>query len=137
VADSATAVAGLGLPGCVSSSTSRPYPQQVHNSSSVVPQRYKDPTPYGVKTGVKPSTAYALNAAAQALHHYANARGPYSQLASELHQQLRWALLRNLVGQYSRTGYIWEQYDDASGAGKGSHPFTGWSALLVLMAAEQ
>ncbi len=73
----------------------------------------------------------------QALHHYASARGPYSQQAAALHQQLRWNLLRNLVWQYSRTGYIWEQYDDVTGAGKGSHPFTGWSALLVLMAAEQ
>ncbi|GAB4823973.1 hypothetical protein N2152v2_011019 [Parachlorella kessleri] len=75
--------------------------------------------------------------AVQALHHYASARGPYSQQAAALHQQLRWNLLRNLVWQYSRTGYIWEQYDDVTGAGKGSHPFTGWSALLVLMAAEQ
>ena len=73
----------------------------------------------------------------QALQRYADAPGPYAAQARELHAALRWNLLSNLVGQYERSGYVWEQYDDSSGAGKGSHPFTGWSALLVLMAAEQ
>ena len=53
----------------------------------------------------------------------------------ELHRDLRTALFSNLVGQYSSTGYLWEQYDDASGVGKGSHPFTGWTGLVALLSA--
>lgn len=72
----------------------------------------------------------------KALKHYADVPGPYQQQAADLHKQLRWKTLSNLVQQYKATGYLWEQYDDESGSGKGCHPFTGWSALLVLMAAE-
>ena len=116
----------------------------------------------------------------QALRYYGGTAGPHQAQAAELHQQLRRNLLTNIVGQYSSTGYLWEQYDDATGAlrplrcagcmlpagwhasvicsclfkfestlffpiavyasagqGKGSHPFTGWTALLALLAADQ
>lgn len=73
----------------------------------------------------------------QALQHYGDTPSPYQQLAAELHRQLRWNLVHTLVREYRRTGYIWEQYSDVGGEGKGSHPFTGWSALLVLMAAAE
>jgi hypothetical protein len=44
----------------------------------------------------------------------------------------------NIVDQYYKSGYIWEQYKDTEeGDGKGSHPFTGWSALVVLMMADK
>jgi mannosyl-oligosaccharide glucosidase len=44
----------------------------------------------------------------------------------------------NIVHQYYKSGYIWEQYKDTDeGDGKGSHPFTGWSALVVLMMADK
>ena len=37
---------------------------------------------------------------------------------------------------YLRTGYVWEQYNDRTGEGQGCKPFTGWSALTVLMMGE-
>jgi hypothetical protein len=74
--------------------------------------------------------------ALRALHHYAHAAGPHTAAAGAAYSELRGALLRTLVGQYRRTGYLWEQYDDDSGAGLSSHPFTGWTALLTLVAAE-
>lgn len=40
------------------------------------------------------------------------------------------------VKGYTESGYLWENYDDEDGHGKGSHPFTGWTALLVLVAGQ-
>lgn len=40
------------------------------------------------------------------------------------------------VKVYNESGYLWENYDDDTGHGKGSHPFTGWTALLVLVAGQ-
>ncbi|XP_064191214.1 mannosyl-oligosaccharide glucosidase isoform X1 [Anguilla rostrata] len=75
--------------------------------------------------------------AVRALHHYGNAEGPYRETAAALYQELRTNVVSNVYRQYVETGYIWEQYNDSTGRGQGSHPFTGWSALTVLMMAEQ
>jgi mannosyl-oligosaccharide glucosidase len=72
-----------------------------------------------------------------ALNHYANVEGQYQRLAKGIYTDLRNNLVKNIIKEYRRTGYIWEQYDDKTGNGKGSHPFTGWSALVVLMMAEE
>ena len=61
--------------------------------------------------------------------------GPVSLLANQLHQQLRQALLSNIVHVYGKTGAPWESYDDNDGHGKGTHPFTGWTALFVIAAS--
>ncbi len=71
-----------------------------------------------------------------ALHHYATRDGPYRQRASQLYQQLRANLVRTVFSQYQQTGYLWEQYDPASGKGRRSHPFTGWTSLIVLIMGE-
>ena len=72
-----------------------------------------------------------------ALHHYANTEGPYKSQASDIYHQLRDNIINNLIAQYQATGFIWENYDDVTGKGKGTHPFTGWSALVVAIMAEE
>ncbi|KAI4903337.1 hypothetical protein NFI96_034371, partial [Prochilodus magdalenae] len=75
--------------------------------------------------------------AIRALHHYGSVEGPYKEESSALHQELRTNVINNVYRQYQETGYIWEQYNDSTGRGQGSHPFTGWSALTVLIMAEE
>lgn len=45
---------------------------------------------------------------------------------------------RNVVERYHESGYLWEQYDNTrKGEGKGSHPFTGWTSLILLVMAHR
>lgn len=62
--------------------------------------------------------------------------GPHRKKAGDVYSKLRANLLANIVQQYNTTGFLWENYDDNNGHGKGSHPFTGWTALIVLVAGE-
>ena len=62
--------------------------------------------------------------------------GPHQGTASELYRRLRLTLLGNVLAQYNATGYFWERYDDVTGQGAGNHPFTGWTALVALVAAD-
>uniref|UniRef100_A0AAR2IP76 Mannosyl-oligosaccharide glucosidase n=1 Tax=Pygocentrus nattereri TaxID=42514 RepID=A0AAR2IP76_PYGNA len=75
--------------------------------------------------------------AIRALHHYGSIEGPYKEEAAAIYQELRTNVISNVYKQYQETGYIWEQYNDSTGRGQGSHPFTGWSALTVVIMAEQ
>lgn len=75
--------------------------------------------------------------AVRSLYHYSRVTGPHQQLAASLHVQLRDNIINNIESEYRRTGYIWEQYDDRTGQGKGCHPFTGWSALVTLLMADK
>lgn len=72
----------------------------------------------------------------QALHYYAGVEGPHQQAAEMVYMELRVAILRNVVGVHQQSGFPWENYNDVDGGGAGSHPFTGWTALVVLVAAE-
>ena len=74
--------------------------------------------------------------ALRSLHSYSSLPGPHAAAAGDAYRRLRRALVGNLVTQYHRTGYLWEQYDAGSGKGMSSHPFTGWTALLTLAAGE-
>lgn len=74
--------------------------------------------------------------AVRALHHYAGQDGPHAALAAQLYAELRRNVINNLRKQYSSSGYLWEQYSDRSGKGQGCRPFTGWSALVVLIMGE-
>lgn len=74
--------------------------------------------------------------AISALKYYATESGPYSKRAAELHQRLRDNVVGTVINEYKRTGYLWEQYSDDTGFGSGSRPFTGWTALVVLLMAD-
>ena len=56
--------------------------------------------------------------------------------AQKVYTILREAVINNVMKEYYRTGYVWEQYNDRTGEGQGCKPFTGWSALTVLLMVE-
>nr|CAD7573367.1 unnamed protein product [Timema californicum] len=74
--------------------------------------------------------------AVRALDFYSHQDGPYRAEAGKLYAKLRHNVITNIHREYRRTGYVWEQYNDKTGEGQGSRPFTGWSALVVLLMAE-
>ena len=53
-----------------------------------------------------------------------------------MYKQLRAAIMRNVLDEYHRTGFMWEHYDDQDGHGTRGHPFTGWTATVVNIMAE-
>lgn len=70
-------------------------------------------------------------------NHYMNPRGAHYDQAKRIYENLRGNIIKNMSKSFSTTGTIWEQYSDINGSGMRSRPFTGWSALLVLIAAER
>ncbi|KAK5829595.1 glycoside hydrolase [Linnemannia elongata] len=64
--------------------------------------------------------------------HYVE-KGPYREKAAKVYNELRDNLIKNIYSEYERTGYVWEQYNDKTGHGQRSHPFTGWTAMIVLI----
>ncbi|KAF8936813.1 Processing alpha glucosidase I [Haplosporangium gracile] len=64
--------------------------------------------------------------------HYVD-KGPYREKAAKIYNELRDNLIKNIYSEYERTGYVWEQYNDKTGHGQRSHPFTGWTAMIVLI----
>ncbi|KAJ3278669.1 Processing alpha glucosidase I [Borealophlyctis nickersoniae] len=67
---------------------------------------------------------------------YASQPGPYRERAEQLYVKLRGDIVKTITAEYERTEFFWEQYDAFDGRGKRSHPFTGWTALVVLIMAE-
>ncbi|KAK4308772.1 hypothetical protein Pmani_019554 [Petrolisthes manimaculis] len=74
--------------------------------------------------------------AVRALYHYSNTDGPHRHLAGEIYTNLRKNVIYNVMKEYKRSGYLWEHYNDKTGKGEGCRPFTGWTALVVLMMGE-
>ena len=73
---------------------------------------------------------------ARGLQHYSKLEGPHQTRAKVLYNELRENLITNVIDQYRKTGYIWEQYNDSTGNGQGCRPFTGWSTLILLLMSE-
>jgi len=75
--------------------------------------------------------------ALSALHHYSNHTGPYQSRARDLYKLLRENILTTVGGEYLRSGFFWEQYDDTTGRGMRNKPFSGWTALVLNILSEQ
>lgn len=71
--------------------------------------------------------------ALRALEYYSQEPGPFSAHAKTLHTKLKANVVGNVLTQFRKTGFLWEQYDDVTGEGKGCRPFSGWTALILLM----
>lgn len=72
----------------------------------------------------------------KALKFYSFVKGPYQEKARRIGEELKMSLVKNMFRQYQKTGYVWEQYVDPDGRGSHSHPFTGWSSLIVLIMSD-
>lgn len=75
----------------------------------------------------------------ESLQHYSKTSSPYmskdlKQKISETYKNLRTNVVNNIIKQWKRTGFVWEQYDDQTGKAKGAKNFLGWtSTVLIIM----
>ncbi|GJD08633.1 Mannosyl-oligosaccharide glucosidase GCS1 [Galdieria sulphuraria] len=70
------------------------------------------------------------------LHEKYMKEGPYMEIAKQLYSTIREQLVSNIVMEYQRTGFFWEQYSDVDGHGQRTRGFSGWSSLILLIMAE-
>ena len=77
--------------------------------------------------------------ALSALHYYGSGAGtgPHQHHALRLYRDLRRNLMATVVGEFQRTGFFWEQYDDSTGEGMRNRPFSGWTALILNIMSEK
>ncbi|CAO3640504.1 unnamed protein product [Cunninghamella blakesleeana] len=69
-------------------------------------------------------------------NNYMSKPGPYQERCQLIYTSLRKNLISTVFNDYKNTGYVWEQYSDSTGEGLRSHPFTGWTSLILLIMAE-
>ncbi|KAJ0121877.1 hypothetical protein J7T55_002386 [Diaporthe amygdali] len=53
--------------------------------------------------------------------------------ANALAAKLRKRLVNTVYDSWKSTGFVWEQYNDKTGAGQRSRAFTGWTACIILL----
>ncbi|KAJ2161219.1 Processing alpha glucosidase I [Coemansia sp. RSA 552] len=76
--------------------------------------------------------------ALSSLHrNYISVAGPHQEQAARIYRQLRQNIIDNVLTQFRETRFFWEQYNPEDGHGQGTHPFTGWTTLIVLIMAER
>ncbi len=72
-----------------------------------------------------------------ALHYYSQQIGPEQLRCQSHYSTLRKNVQENILTNVHSTGFMWEQYDDATGKGIRGHPFSGWTSLLTNIMAEK
>jgi mannosyl-oligosaccharide glucosidase len=76
----------------------------------------------------------------RSLQHYMKHEGLSAStqaLCEDLYVKLRENLMSNLLKHWDLHRSFWEHYDDVSGNGLRSQPFTGWTALILNIMSEQ
>jgi mannosyl-oligosaccharide glucosidase len=80
----------------------------------------------------------------QSLSRHYMREGPYQEKAKKIYKELRNNLVNNvfrvkveLIQDYESQGYVWEQYSCLDGKGSRSHPFTGWTSLILMIMSEK
>lgn len=58
------------------------------------------------------------------------------KLCQALYEELKWKVINNIEVQFKKTGFLWENYNDVTGKGQGTHPFTGWTSLVLNILAD-
>ena len=72
--------------------------------------------------------------AVQQLHTIAvAAEGPEKSRAARIGAELRRNVVQTVYDSWANTGFVWEQYSDKTGEGKGSRAFTGWTSCTILL----
>lgn len=71
------------------------------------------------------------------IQYYGNMDGAYSNECKIVYEELRNDIIETVYNEWKESGYVWEQYGGDDGHGKRSHPFTGWTSLVLLIMAEQ
>lgn len=72
------------------------------------------------------------------LKHYRSALSEFASnelisRISTLYKNLRANIINNMLDQWIKTGYVWEQYNDEDGHSQRTKNFLGWSSLVVEM----
>lgn len=63
--------------------------------------------------------------ALKSLDYYSKQEGPFKERAKVIYGELKMNLINNVYNQYKARNYLFENYDDQTGYGKGCYPFTG------------
>jgi mannosyl-oligosaccharide glucosidase len=71
--------------------------------------------------------------AVSSLQFYSQVESDFASRAGRLSELIAHNVVNNIVAEYNRTGFLWEHYDSRTGKGRGTHPFTGWTALFALL----
>ncbi|KAA0170837.1 hypothetical protein FNF28_01110 [Cafeteria roenbergensis] len=76
--------------------------------------------------------------AVKALDELAAQGGPSADDCAAVARRIRHGMSLAVHREWERTSTLWENYDaEAGGRGAGTHPFTGWTALVAAMMPEQ
>ena len=63
------------------------------------------------------------------------AKNPHKAQAQRMYVDLRKNLVENVLREWERTGFAWEQYNPETGEGQRTQHFTGWTSLVVKIMA--